>query len=183
MAASPAAASTPTSCLPPADPVRSPPARTNAFRNPLAPTDACRATHPTPTLSQPAVPQRFFATGHANPFRNRPCANLFRNRPCANLFRNRPPTVATGRQPFQTCDEFFRARSGPSSRLRVATYLIAAPPPQKHEAGPSPAGRLLLLLGATSGEAGPSLGRLHLSSQPPGGLLRPTGRCLIVKCN
>jgi hypothetical protein len=31
-----------------------------------------------------------------------------------------------------------------------ATYLIAAPPPQKHETGPSPAGRFLFAPGSTN---------------------------------
>ncbi len=41
-----------------------------------------------------------------------------------------------------------RLRSGARTTIRYATYLIAAPPPQKHETGPSPAGRFLFASGA-----------------------------------
>ena len=58
-----------------------------------------------------------------------------------------------------------------------ATYLNEAPPPQKHETGPSPAGRFSLVASASRtvhprSEAGPWTG-FPLSPQPPG--VHPSG--------
>src|ERR1700761_980758 len=57
-----------------------------------------------------------------------------------------------------------RLRSGARTTIRYATYLIAAPPPPKHETRPSPAGRFLF--GPRRRKPAP-WGRLRLSSQPP----------------
>jgi hypothetical protein len=106
----------------------------------------------------------------------------------------------------------FKAHSSPAAILSLATYLIAAPPPQKHGAGPQKRAGFFFARIADrrisprhrakrheagpdaashhcpkSDEAGPGGAGFNLSSQPPGGLpnLRRMGPgcCLDAKCN
>ncbi len=114
--------------------------------------------------------------------RDRRCPDECRSSSTPEHSAARPDAASTA-----TTDQLFQdGRSGLRNAhdfgRTSATYLIAAPPPQKHEAGPSPAGRLLFAF--PLGEAirvrarhslhadqmaKPALqGRLHLSSQPPG---------------
>jgi hypothetical protein len=58
--------------------------------------------------------------------------------------------------------------------LRRATYLIAAPPPQKHESDPSPAGRIQLTTTSGVAEGGPREGEAGPAG-PASSLLSTTG--------